>query len=79
MELTAPEEVRLARNMTENRIRHKPSKADAELSNHLMEREKQFRLESLERELPFEHYLRIDNTDLPAEEAARQIKEAFGL
>lgn len=30
-------------------------------------------------EVPFEHYLRIDNTDMPPEAAARKIKDTFGL
>jgi len=30
-------------------------------------------------ELPFEHYLRLENADLPPEAAARRIRDAFGL
>lgn len=37
------------------------------------------RIESLDGEIPFENYLRIDNSCLPPEEAARRIQEHFHL
>ena len=37
------------------------------------------RLVSFEGEIPFENYLRIDNTHIPPEEAARMIREHFSL
>lgn len=80
VELVAPQSVRLERNATENRLRHKASKRDVEASNQrLLRDDAQHRCVSLEGEIPFENYLRIDNTHLPPEQAARQIKEAFGL
>ena len=80
VELVAPQEVRLQRNATENRIRNKPSKADVELSNERLRREDAgFRLVSREGEIPFEHYLRIDNRDLSPEETAEKIRKAFDL
>ena len=41
--------------------------------------EDKYRLNSLPGEVCKEHYLRIDNTHLSPEEAARQIREHFGL
>ncbi len=79
VELIASRETRLARNATENRIRNKPSKADIEKSNERLMKEERYRLVSREGEVPFENYLRIDNTDLPAVEAAQLIRETFGL
>ena len=80
VELVAPQEVRLARNATENRLSQKPSKRDVEAScRRLMEEDAGYRLVSLEGEIPFENYLRIDNTNLSPEEAARQIQQTFGL
>ena len=78
-ELIAPQEIRLERNATENRIRNKPSKADVALSSERLKKEDGCRLVSREGEVPFEHYLRIDNSSLPAAEAARLIKESFRL
>ena len=80
VELVAPMEVRLTRNATENRISNKRSKADiAQSSMRLMNEDQNYRLVSHEGEIPFDNYLRIDNSSLPAEETARQIKERFGL
>lgn len=77
-ELVAPLEVRLQRNRTENRLHHKPSKRDLEASDErLCRHDKQYRLESLPGEIPFEHYIKIDNTDLSPEEAAKRIQEYF--
>lgn len=80
VELVAPQAVRLARNATENRIRNKPSKTDTAVSGaRLMDEDANYRLVSFEGEIPFENYLRIDNTDLSAAETARIIKERFDL
>ena len=79
-ELVASQDVRLARNATENRIRHKPSKADVTLSaQRLLNEDAHYRLVSRPGEVPFAHYLRIDNTRLAPDEAARMIRDAFGL
>ena len=80
VELIAPQEVRLQRNATENRLRNKPSKRDLETSNrYLIEDDRQHRCVSYEGEIPFDNYLRIENAGIPASEAAAAIKEAFGL
>ena len=80
VELIAPQEVRLERNVTENRLRHKPSKRDLEVSNRrLIRDDENHRCVSFPGEIPFENYLRIENTDLEPAEAARRIKETFHL
>lgn len=80
VELVAPKEVRLERNGTENRLRHKASKRNIELSNQrLLVDGDRYRLESLEGEIPFENYMRLDNSNLAPDEAARRIKERFAL
>ena len=80
VELIAPQEVRLARNVTENRLKHKASKRDIEESNErLIRDDANHRCVSYEGEIPFENYLRIDNTNLSAADAAKLIKETFDL
>lgn len=79
VELVAPQEVRLQRNGTENRLKHKPTKRDVEISNARVMHEDTYRLVSNPGELPYENYLRIENADVPAAEAAKMIKERFGL
>lgn len=79
VELVADFEERLRRNRTENRLLNKPGKRDVGFSEALIFDEKNCRVESLPGETGFENYLRIDNTELPADEAARLIKERFGL
>ena len=79
-ELVAPQEVRLQRNITENRLQHKASKRNIEFSNRLLLRDDEnHRLVSHDGELPFENYIKIDNTNLPPEAAAQIIKNRFGL
>ncbi len=80
VELVAPLEVRLERNRTENRLRNKASKRDLEQSDRrLLGDAARYRLESLDGEIPFENYLKIDNTALSPELAAQRIKEQFHL
>ena len=80
VELMAPQEIRLKRNASENRLRNKASKRDIALSNrHLIDDDKNHRCVSFEGEIPFDHYLRIDNSDKEPDEVARLIKDAFRL
>lgn len=80
VELCADYDLRIERNKTENRLLHKSTKRDIVKSEALFRRlEDKYRLNSLPGELSKEHYLRIDNTHLSPEEAARQIREAFAL
>lgn len=79
-ELVAPQEVRLARNATENRLKNKASKRDLETSNQrLLDDDKRYRCVSIDGEIPFENYIKIDNTNLSPAEAAKIIKEKFDL
>ncbi len=80
VELTAPLEVRLARNSTENRLANKASKRDIEASNaRLISMDQAHRFESFEGELKFDNYIKIDNTDKTPTEVAKLIKETFDL
>lgn len=80
VELVAPQEVRLQRNETENRLEHKASKRDLEASRaRLLRDDERYRLESLPGEIPFKNYLRLDNTNISAQEAAAIIQQTFGL
>ena len=80
VELVADQAVQLERNKTENRLKNKPSKRDVEASDQrVMREDANYRLVSQPGEIPFENYLRIDNTHLSAEDAARQIQEHFQL
>ena len=80
VELIAPQEVRLKRNITENRLKHKASKRDIETSNQrLINDDNNHRCVSREGEITFGNYLRIENADKGADEVARMIKERFDL
>ena len=80
VELIADQAVRLERNKTENRLKNKASKRDILASEQrVLNEDANHRLVSLEGEIPFENYLRIDNTNIPPEEVAQMIKEKFML
>ena len=77
-ELVADKDVRLFRNTTENRLANKASKRDIEASNRrLLNDDITHRFESYEGEIPFENYIKIDNTDLKPEKVAKIIKKQF--
>jgi len=79
-ELVASQKVRLARNVTQNRLKNKVSKRNIEMSNQrLIEDDEKYRCVSLDGEIPFENYIRIDNTNLPPDKAAQRIKDRFSL
>ena len=80
VELVAPQEIRLLRNETANRLAHKPSKRDVDQSRErVIEMDRQYRFESNPGEIPFENYMRIDNSCLEPETVAAMIKERFCL
>lgn len=80
VELIASQEIRLKRNETENRLKNKPSKRDISVSNQrLMDDDRKYRCVSYEGEIPFDNYLRIDNSDKSPDEVALLIKETFQL
>ena len=85
VELIAPQEVRLMRNRTENRLLHKASKRDVELSEaRFLSAEERYRCVSEPGEVVAklgvapERYLRIENEHLAAEEVAAMIADHFG-
>ena len=80
VELIAPQEVRLRRNATDNRLKHKASKRSIADSNaRLIRDDENWRCESLPGEITPPNYLRLENAEIPAAEAARIIKEHFQL
>ena len=80
VELVAQKEIRLERNVTENRLHNKASKRNIEWSNANMLREDEnYRLVSHEGEIPFENYMKIDNSDLAPNTVVEIIKEKFSL
>ena len=85
VELVAPQEVRLVRNKTENRLKEKASKRNVALSEmRMLDAEEKYRCVSELGEIenllgiPPERYLRIDNTNLSPDEAAEMIVSYFG-
>ena len=80
VELIAPQEVRLARNRTENRLHNKASKRDIEASNaRLIQHTSQHRFVSHDGEVPIQNFIRIDNSSLDAETVAKLIRDRFDL
>lgn len=80
VELVASREIRLARNETENRLQYKASKRNLEESQaRLLRDDEQHRLESREGEIPYTHYVKIDNSYLAPDVVARQIQKTFNL
>lgn len=80
VELEADLEERLERNKTPNRLEHKPKKRDIAWSeNDLRSTMEKHRLNSLDGEIKFPNYIKINNTNLSAEEVAKIIKDKFDL
>ena len=79
-ELYADLDVRLKRNKTQNRLDHKPIKKDLEWSEkNLLNSMDKFRMTSQEGEITRENYIKIDNSNLSAEDTAKIIKDRFNL
>ncbi|MFC5465209.1 shikimate kinase [Lederbergia graminis] len=80
VELEANLEVRLKRNVTPNRLEHKPSKRNIQKSEeNVKEFMERFRMNSLEGEIDRKNYMRIDNSNLSPAEVAQMIKSKFQL
>ncbi len=80
VELVAPLEIRLVRNATENRLKHKPSKRDLEASNQrVMNTSTNYRIVSRDGEIPFENYIKIDNSYLSPKACAKMIAKRFNF
>jgi hypothetical protein len=80
VELCATLEERLSRNATPQRLSEKPSKRDVAFSQErLLAAEGEYRMNSAGDFFYPNCHFKIDNTHLPADEAARQIIKHFGL
>ncbi len=80
IELETDFEERLIRNRTENRLANKPSKRNVEKSEtHLIKTHDKFRLNSYDGEIDRQNYIKINNTDLSADEVAKQVQTFIGL
>lgn len=78
VELEAPLDVRVARNVLPDRRSEKPSKCDPEAAERILRADEKHRLNSMPGEIKWPDYLRLDNGELTAEEAAERVIEAFG-
>ena len=75
VELETGLEERLRRNRTENRLKHKPLKRHIEVSEkEILETAETLQLNSQFKPNELHHYFKINNTNLSAEEAAKQIQ-----
>ena len=75
VELETSLEERLRRNRTENRLKYKPLKRNFEVSEReILETDKTNQLNSQKQPSGLHHYLKIDNTNLSAEEVAKQMQ-----
>jgi|SRR3989344_3643609 len=80
VELEADQATRLERNVSPFRMAKKTSKQDPKKSEeNLLKLEKEYRMNSNPGEFKRTPYLRINNSNLSAEEAATKIKETFKL
>ena len=76
VELETSLEERLRRNRTENRLKHKPLKRHIEASEReILETAETLQLNSQHQPNELYHYLKINNTNLSAEEVAKQIQD----
>ena len=80
VELEADIEERIKRNKTEHRLEHKPTKRDIDWSeNEIKNSELTHRSNSKEGEIKEKNYMRINNTNIDAEDVAISIKNKFNL
>lgn len=80
VELESTLDERLKRNKTENRLENKASKRNLEWSEKdLLRSIEKYRFNSKENEITEKNYIKIDNTNIPANIVAIQIKEKFNL
>ena len=80
VELETSLEERLRRNRTENRLKYKPLKRNFEVSEReILETDKIDQLNSQKQPSGLHYYLKIDNTNLSAEEVAKQIQEKMKI
>lgn len=80
VELETSLEERLRRNRTENRLKHKPLKRHIEVSEReILETTDTLQLNSQFQPNELHHYFKINNTNLSAEEVAKQIQNKIKI
>ena len=80
VELEADKNIRLERNVTENRLAHKASKRDVAFSVNLIEtKEGEHRVNSHLDEIQKQNYMKINNTELEPTVVADMIIDRFKL
>lgn len=80
VELRADLQTRLERNITPHRLEMKASKRDVSRSEaDLLKTAEKYRLNSNDDELLCKNHLKINNTNLSADEVAKIVVEKFGL
>jgi hypothetical protein len=80
VELEADLEERIKRNKSPHRLKHKPTKRNVEWSEKELKKTlEKHRLNSNDGEIKKEHFFKINNTNLSAEEVAQIIKDKFNL
>lgn len=80
VELEADVNERLKRNKSENRLANKPTKRDVERSEKdLLDGMENYRLNSYDGEVKEKNYIKINNTNISAEDVAKIVKEKFEL
>lgn len=80
VELEAELEIRLERNISPHRLKHKPTKRNIEFSEtDLKSKMARNRLNSYNGEIKRENYIRINNSTLSPEHVAGLIKQRFEL
>ena len=80
VELETSLEERLRRNRTENRLKHKPLKRHIEVSEReILETAETLQLNSQHQPNELHHYFKINNTNLSAEETAKQIQNKMKI
>ena len=80
VELETSLEERLRRNRTENRLKHKPLKRHIEVSGReILETTETLQFNSQFQPNELHHYFKINNTNLSAEEVAKQIQNKIKI
>jgi DNA helicase TIP49 (TBP-interacting protein) len=80
VELEAELNERLERNQSAFRLEKKTSKRDiARSEKNLLDSEEQYKMNSDGNLLPSENYIKINNTNLSAQDTAKRIASAFGF
>lgn len=80
VELEAALKERLQRNKGSNRLEHKPSKRDLAWSEQdLLNSIEEYRLNSVDGEIQFPNYIKIESTNLSAEDVAKMVQDKFRL